>query len=108
MTIYVVDPSSPAWNKLKVGDVVTSIDGTPTTNPTALQSAVRVHHPGDTVTIHVGTIAKPTPGRDVTVRLGSTTSTTSNHKKVAFLGIGDKNVPVAGMERSPPMTSRSR
>ncbi len=39
VTIYVIDPSSPAWGKLQVGDVVTSIDGVPTTSPTALQSA---------------------------------------------------------------------
>ncbi len=98
VTIYVIDPSSPAWNTLQVGNVVTSIDGVPTTSPRALQNAVRAHQPGDTVTIRVGSIAHPTPGHDVSVRLGSITS---DHKKVAFLGIGDPDVPVAGMGTQP-------
>jgi PDZ domain-containing protein len=64
----------------------------------ALENAVRSHRPGDTVTIRVGSIAHPTPGHDVSVRLGSITS---NHKRVAFLGIGDPDVPVAGMGTQP-------
>jgi PDZ domain-containing protein len=98
VTIYVIDPSSPAWGKLQVGDVVTAIDGVPTTNPTALQDAVRAHQPGDTIAIRVGSVAQPTPGHDVSVRLGAISS---NHKKVAFLGIGDLKVPVAGMGTQP-------
>ena len=46
VTIYVIDPTSPAWDRLQVGQVVTSIDGVPTTSPTALQNAVRAHQPG--------------------------------------------------------------
>jgi PDZ domain-containing protein len=98
VTLYVIDPGSPAWNKLQVGDVVTSIDGVPTTNPLALQNAVRAHQPGETVTIRVGTIAAPTPGHDVSVRLGSITS---DHQKVAFLGIGDPVAPIAAMGTQP-------
>jgi PDZ domain-containing protein len=98
VTIYVIDPGSPASSALQVGEVVTSIDGTPTTNPVALQNAVRAHQPGDTITIRVGSIAHPTPGHDVKVRLGSLTS---DHKKVAFLGIGDPSVPLAGMGTQP-------
>jgi PDZ domain-containing protein len=98
VTIYVIDPTSPAWDRLQVGQVVTSIDGVPTTTPTALQNAVRTHQPGDTVTIRVGTITQPTPGHDVSVRLGSITS---HHKKVAFLGIGDPAVPFPGMGTQP-------
>jgi Lon-like protease len=98
VTIYVIDPSSPAWGRLQVGDVVTSVDGVPTTSPVALQNAVRTHQPGDTVTIRVGSIADPTPGRDVSVRLGSITS---NHTKVGFLGIGDPAVPFQGMGTQP-------
>jgi len=98
VTIYVIDPTSPAWGKLQVGDVVTSIDGVATTSPTALQNAVRAHQPGDTVTIRVGSISQPTPGHDVSVRLGSITS---DHKNVAFLGIGDPDVLVAGMGTQP-------
>ncbi len=98
VTIYVVDPTSPAWGRLNVGDVVTSIDHAPITNPGALQNAVRAHRPGDTITIRVGSIAAPTPGHDVSVRLGAITS---NHHKVAFLGIGDPGVPLAGMGTQP-------
>ncbi len=98
VTIYVIDPQSPAWRTLQVGDVVTSIDGTPTTNPQALQDAVRAHQPGDTVTIRVGSITAPTPGHDVSVRLGSITV---DHKKVAFLGIGDPSSQIAPMGTQP-------
>ena len=86
VTIYVIDPGSPAWRSLHVGDVVTAIDGTPTTNPKALQDAVRAHHPGDVVNLQVGTITAPLPGRTVQVHLSSTVE---NHRRVAFLGIGD-------------------
>jgi PDZ domain-containing protein len=81
-----------------VGEVITAIDSTPTTNPVALQNAIRAHRPGDTITIRVGSIAHPTPGHTVTVRLGSLTS---DHQKVAFLGIGDPSVPLAGMGTQP-------
>jgi PDZ domain-containing protein len=98
VTIYVIDPNSPAWRSLKVGDVVTSIDGTPILNPLALQTAVRSHQPGDTVTIRVGTIAHPTPGRSVSVRLASIVV---NHKKVPFLGIGAPGVAISAMGTQP-------
>jgi PDZ domain-containing protein len=98
VTIYVIDPGSPAWSTLQVGEVVTSIDGVPTTNPLALQNAVRAHHPGDSITVRVGTIAAPTPGHDVTVRLGSITE---DHQKVAFLGIGDPAAQIAAMGTQP-------
>ena len=52
----------PAYRALTVGDVITSIDGVPTTNPNALQAAIRSHAPGQTVTLQVGSIAHPTPG----------------------------------------------
>ncbi|MGA2521695.1 MAG: PDZ domain-containing protein [Acidimicrobiales bacterium] len=90
VTIYVIEPGSPAWRTLQVGDVVSSIDGTPTTNPQALQNAIRSHRPGDVVTLRVGSIMQPTPGHDVTVRL---TATMVDHKKVALLGIGDPQAP---------------
>lgn len=94
VTIYVIDPNSPAWNKLAVGDVVTALDGTPTPNPQALQDAVRSHQPGDVVTLQIGSIDQPTPGRSVTLRLGKTTE---GGKTVPFIGIGDPNVPINGM-----------
>jgi PDZ domain-containing protein len=98
VTIYVIEPGSPAWRSLQVGDVVTSIDGTPTTSPSELQNAVRAHQPGETVTIRVGSIAQPTPGRNVSVRLASIVA---DHKKVAFLGIGDPAAPIAAMGTQP-------
>ncbi len=98
VTIYVIDPGSPAWRTLQVGEVVTAIDGVPTTNPQALQNAVRSHQPGDTVTIRVGSITQPTPGRDVAVRLASITV---DHKKIAFLGIGDPAADIAAMGTQP-------
>jgi len=98
VTIYVIDPGSPAWRTLQVGDVVTSIDGTPTTNPTELQKAVRSRQPGETVTIRVGSIAQPTPGHDVSVRLSSITV---DHKKVGFLGIGDPASGITAMGTQP-------
>lgn len=94
VTVYVIDPGSPAWRALEIGDVITSLDGIPTPNPQALQSAVRAHKPGDTVTLQVGSIAAPTPGHPVTLRLSSTVE---NNVKVPFIGIGDPSVPLAGL-----------
>lgn len=89
--IYVIGPGTPAWNALQVGDVITSIDGAPTTSPPALQSAIRSHRPGEVVTLKVGSIMHPTPGHDVSVRLASTVV---DHKTVALLGIGDPKAPL--------------
>lgn len=94
VTVYVIDPGSPAWRALKVGDVITSFDGTPTPNPQALQDAVRAQKPGDVVTLQVGTIAQPTPGHAVTLRLSSTVE---NDVRVPFIGIGDPSVPLNGL-----------
>lgn len=111
VTVYVIGPGTPAWNVLKVGDVITSVDGTPTTNPDQLQAAIRAHHPGDVVTLRVGTVARPDPGRPVSVRLSSTVvqsksvvggKTVVSHSKVALLGIGDPAAPyVAAMGTQP-------
>jgi len=111
VTVYVIGPGTPAWSALKVGDVITAVDGTPTTDPTQLQAAIRSHRPGDTVTLQVGSITKPTPGRPVSVRLSSTVvaSTSEVHgrsvttrTKVALLGIGDPAAPyVAAMGTQP-------
>ena len=98
VTVYVTDPTSPAWHALKVGDVVTSVDGTPTMSPDAFRDAIISHHPGDTVTLQVGSIAAPTPGHAVRVRLSSTVE---DHRRVAFLGVGDPSVPIAGMGTQP-------
>jgi Lon-like protease len=98
VTIYVIDPGSPAWRTLHIGDVITSIDGVPTTTPLQLQSAIRAHHPGDEVSIRVGSITDPTPGHLVSVRLSSTVE---NHQRVPFLGIGDPSAPINGMGTQP-------
>jgi len=94
VTIYVVDPGSPAWKVLDVGEVITSVDGTPTPNPPALESAVRSHQPGDVVTLQVGSIVQPTPGRAVMLKLGKTVE---DSRTVPFIGIGDPSVPINGM-----------
>jgi Lon-like protease len=93
-TVYVVDPSSPAWKVLHVGDVITSVDGVPTTDTTALVTAIHSHKPGERVTLHVGTVSNPTGGHDVSLTLGSAVE---NGKTVPIVGIGAPKVPIAGM-----------
>jgi len=98
VTIYVIDPGSPAWTSLQVGDVVTAVDGTPTPNPDALVAAVHAYKPGDTITLRVGSITQPTPGRDVALRLAATVE---NHQTVPFIGIGDpqaSDIPSMGTQ----------
>lgn len=91
VTVYVIAPGSPAWKSLKIGDVITSVDGTPTTNPVALSTAIRRYSPGDRVALRVGSISSPTPGRTVEVKLSSTKL---DGKEIPFLGIG---VPSSGI-----------
>jgi PDZ domain-containing protein len=98
VTVYVIDPGSPAWHSLQVGDVVTSLDGTATPNPPALQDAVRAYKPGDVVTLQVGSIAHPTPGHQVTLRLGRIVE---DHKTLPFIGIGDPAAPINGLGTQP-------
>jgi PDZ domain-containing protein len=99
VTLYVIAPGSPAWvSHLQVGDVVTSIDGTPTTNPDALIAAVRAHRPGDVVTVRAGSISHPLPGRAVTVRLGSTVA---NGQTIPVLGIGSPQSGLRPMGTQP-------
>lgn len=95
-TVYVVDPGSPAWDQhaLHVGDVVTAIDGVPTPDTATLESVVDTHQPGQTVTLQVGTVQRPTPGRTVIMRLGSLRS--GNSVK-PFIGIGDPRSGIPGM-----------
>jgi S1-C subfamily serine protease len=53
VTITTVGDGSPAAGAgLKQGDVITAIDGTTVTTPTALRSAIQSHKPGDSVTVH--------------------------------------------------------
>jgi PDZ domain-containing protein len=98
VTVYVIDPSAPAYKVLHVGDVVTAIDGVPTPDPDALVSTVRRHQPGETVTLQVGSIQHPTPGRAVSIRLGSI----RQHGKVEpLIGIGDPHVDIPSMGTQP-------
>ena len=83
-TVYALEPGTPGYKVLHVGDVITSVDVTPTPNPTALVDAIRSHAPGETVTLRIGSIAHPTPGHTVSLRLGSGRL---NGKPVAFVGI---------------------
>jgi Lon-like protease len=93
VTVYALAPGTPGYQALAVGDVITSVDSVATANPLALIDAIRSHRPGDTVTLTVGSIDHPTPGRDVSVRLGSIVS---GGKRVAILGI-----PAGGMGTQP-------
>jgi PDZ domain-containing protein len=101
VTLYVIIPGSPAWvSHLQVGDVVTSIDGVPTTNPDELVAAVRAHRPGDVVKVRAGSIAHPFPGRNVKVRLGSAVE---SGQTVPVLGIPRPTSPdqLQGMGTQP-------
>jgi PDZ domain-containing protein len=102
VTVYVLDPSSPGFKVLHVGDVVTAVDGVSTPNPDALVAAVHEHRPGDTVTLQVGSIQSPMPGHAVTLRLGSL----RDSKGIAqpFIGIGDPQVNIPSMGTQPVYT----
>jgi len=91
VTVYAVAPGTSAYGHLTVGDVISSVDGVPTTNPAQLVAAIRAHRPGDRVTLAIGSIAHPTPGHNVSVRLGSARS---DGKTVALLGVSGGTQPV--------------
>jgi Lon-like protease len=99
VTVYVIDPGSPAWNILHVGDVITSVDGVPTPNPNALVAAIRTHSPGEQVTLRVGSIDHPFPGHNVTLRLGSEKQ--KGAPPIPIVGIGDPAAPVDSMGTQP-------
>ncbi len=94
-TVYVIDPGSPAWRTLHIGDVISAVNGAPTPDPDALVAAIRRQAPGSTVTLRVGSISRPLPGHDVRVRLGSTTG--PGGKRVALLGIGSPGSGIPSM-----------
>ena len=53
VTVTQVGDGSPAASAgLKAGDVITAIDDTTVTTPTALRSVIQSHKPGDSVTVH--------------------------------------------------------
>lgn len=69
VTLFALIPGTPAFRDLRVGDVVTAVDGTPTTSPAALVAAIRRHQPGQVVDLSVGTVSAPTRTHTVAVRL---------------------------------------
>lgn len=98
VTVYVIDPGSPAWTHLHVGDVVTAVDGVPTPNPDALVATVRRYHPGQTITLTVGSIMHPTDVHPVSLTLSSLKE---SGKVEPFIGIGDPKaaeIPAMGTQ----------
>jgi membrane-associated protease RseP (regulator of RpoE activity) len=70
-----VAAASPAADAgLRVGDVVTAVDGTAVADPSALAGAVQSHEPGDQITV---TFARDGASSDVKVRLGHAGSSTT-------------------------------
>lgn len=98
VTIYILDPTTDAYKVLKVGDVITAVDSTPVTNPTQLSDAIVSHRPGQTVTVHYGTVDDPSRDETATVRLGSIVE---HGQTRAFMGIGMPNEPWNPMGTQP-------
>lgn len=71
VTLFAIIPGTPAYRSLRVGDVIASVDSTPTTNPAALVAAIQAHRPGQVVDLQVGTVTHPTVTHQVRVTLGS-------------------------------------
>ena len=66
---------SPAADAgVRVGDVVTAVDGTTVADPAAVATAVRARQPGDQITL---TITRDGASTDVKVRLGNADSSSS-------------------------------
>src|SRR5471032_821364 len=55
-TVYGIEPGTPGYKALTVGDVITAVDGVATPNPGDLIAAIRSHAPGQRVTLQVGSI----------------------------------------------------
>jgi PDZ domain-containing protein len=74
--VFGVSPGSPAYQQLKVGQIITAVDGTPTPNECGFVAALGPHPAGDTVTLSVDqatvtpdAVQKKGPTKDVRVRL---------------------------------------
>jgi Lon-like protease len=91
-TVYGLLPGTPGYRALTVGDVITAVDGVATPNPSVLQSVVRTHQPGQTITLRVGSIAHPTPGHVVTLRLASIKSKDTTLPFIGIEGMGTQPV----------------
>jgi PDZ domain-containing protein len=51
--VFATYPGTPAWGVLKVGDVITAVDGTPTTSATGLVDVLSRYHSGQRVVLSV-------------------------------------------------------
>jgi PDZ domain-containing protein len=91
-TVYALQPGAPGYRSLNVGDVITSVDGVATPNPSVLRSVTRTHRPGQTITLRIGSIAHPTPGHDVTLRLGSIREQGTTVPFIGILSMGTQPV----------------
>jgi Lon-like protease len=70
--VWAVQPGTGASTALQIGDVITAIDSVPTPTVEALTTAEAQLHPGQRVTLSVGTIDQPAKGHDVSLTLSST------------------------------------
>ncbi len=69
--VFATYPGTPAWGVLKVGDVITAVDGAPTTSAAGLVDVVSRYHSGQRIVLSVekgGT----GPARPVAITLHST------------------------------------
>ena len=82
--VDVVSAKSPADGHLVPGDVITAVDGTPTTTSDALVAIIRAHKPGDDLSF---TVQPPSgPVRTDSITLGATPPGVSATPR-AFLGV---------------------
>jgi Lon-like protease len=92
-----VAANTPADGHLQPGDVITALDGVPTPTNDILVSAIRKHHPGDTVRLTVqSAIGTKTATRTEVIKLGQ--SPPDQGPPHAYVGIvtstkGDPRLP---------------
>lgn len=67
--LYTIDPLADTYTKLQVGDVVTAIDGSPTSQVTALSPLVWKHKPGESVAVTYRPYTAPLSGTPATVHI---------------------------------------
>ncbi len=80
VVISVVQPGEPADGKLKVGDVVVSVDGTKVTTLDEFRAGIRKHKPGEVVNIGIVRDGKP-----MTVAI--TTGKSPDSATTAYIGV---------------------
>jgi Lon-like protease len=65
--LYTIDPLADTYSKLQVGDVVTAIDGTPTSQVAAVTPLIWKHKPGQTIAVTYRPDTSPLSGLPATV-----------------------------------------